>query len=128
MFFMIVRDLNALWSLVRADGFFEALCAGNPDWDSMLDARDEAGFDEQWTQHRLIVQSTPLTGEVIENITLLREWVFKNVFSVSDNAELAGYVSDDFGLIAYHLESNTDSAWVTGLLDAYVHNQFPHSP
>lgn len=125
---MMVRDLDALWSLVRADGFFQALCAGKPDWDSLLDARDESGFDEQWTRHHLIVQSTPLAGEVIENITLLREWVFKKVFSVSDNAEVAGYVSDDFGLIAYHLESNADSAWVAGLLDAYVHNSFPHSP
>lgn len=125
---MFVQDLNALWSLVCADGFFDALFAGEPDWETMLDARDEAGFDEQWAQHHLIVQNTPLASEVIENITLMREWVFKKVFSVSDNAELAGYISDDFGLIAHHLESKTHSAWVAGLLDAYIHNQFPHSP
>lgn len=125
---MIVRDLNALWGLVRTDGFFEALCAGEPDWDTMLDARDEAGFDEQWTQHHLVVQRTPVTSDVIENITLLREWVFKKIFSVSNNAELAGYVSDDFGLIAYYLESLTYSSWVAGLLDAYVQNSFPHTP
>ncbi|MCH5518626.1 hypothetical protein [Pseudomonas syringae] len=125
---MSADDLDGLWELVRPSSFFQTLCACEADWDRVLDARDDEFFDQLWTLHHVALQATPLARDMTESINLLREHVFKEVLSISRNADLAGYVSDDFGLIAHHLAIQAPPSWVTGLLDLYVRGNFPHQP
>lgn len=120
--------MSDVWRLLSSTSFFEKLCASESDWDSVLDAREDEGFDQLWTSHHAALLATPLTPEMTEGITRLREHAFKEVFSISRNADLAGYVSDDVGLIAHHMAVEAPASWVNGLLESYVRGEFPHEP
>ncbi|WP_147465531.1 hypothetical protein [Pseudomonas syringae group genomosp. 3] len=69
--------MSDVWRLLSPTSFFEKLCASESDWGSVLDAREDEGFDQLWTSHHAALLATPLTPEMTEGITRLREHAFK---------------------------------------------------
>ncbi|MEO2203830.1 hypothetical protein ABGV42_08775 [Paenibacillus pabuli] len=69
------------------------------DIDSYLDKRDDSAFADEWM--RAYGKWVQDAGSIAEDEVLraLREQTFKQTLQHTGNPELAGYVSDDMGLI-----------------------------
>lgn len=90
------------------------------DVEAYLDERDEAPFADAWMQayERYAGDSVIAEDEVLRQI---RETAFKRTLSLTGEPELAGYVSDDFGLIGcYLLQGSGQDAFVERLYEGYV--------
>ncbi|WAC00435.1 hypothetical protein OSW16_12560 [Pseudomonas putida] len=119
-------SLDSIKQIVERDGFFETILNGVSDWDNALDERDEPEFDEAWVSafEELKALDYPVCGsEVI--VSEIRELVFKKVFSLVSNSEVAGYISDDFGLIAESASKFHSVDFISKLLASYVSGCFP---
>lgn len=91
----------------------------------MLDNRDREEFEGEWLRvfHKLEDQNDFNSA----TITKIRETAFKKTFEITKNGELAGYVADDFELIAKSLQSGFDDEWLNSLFLSYLQGIFPHS-
>ena len=105
--------------------FLETIFQKEVDWDTELDARDADGFTEAWTASYDQVNAIADAEDTI--IAEIRESVFKQVFRLTQNPDLAGYVSDDFGLVAMAFENKMDLAFITALWESYTKGIFPSS-
>ena len=103
--------------------FFERIFGQALDWDAALDARDSGAFDAGWRESsEKLAAGYPLD----ETATMeVREAVFKTVFRLTANPDLAAYVSDDFGLITQANLHGADIAFIRRLWDAYLQGAFP---
>jgi TnpA family transposase len=74
-----------------------------------LDYRDTSPFDEKWVKSYENVNSIKSNKDesFLNNEKNLREKVFKNVARITNNYELAEYISDDAGLIYSDYYFNT---------------------
>jgi hypothetical protein len=117
------QALGEIVSTVESEGFLESIFARDTDWDAALDARDSGTFDAAWraSDTRLGAFDSSESG-VIRSLT---ETVFKRVLSLTGNAELAGYASDDFGLMAKAAEAGVGIPFVDGLWKSYRDGVFP---
>lgn len=98
------------------------------DLDSILDGREETTFDEQWIRnYNVINEKRELidfkTKEIIDSI---RESAYKITYNFIQSPDLAGHVSDDFGLIAEALVLNHNDEWLNALGKAYAENKIPY--
>lgn len=94
----------------------------------LLDARDGQLFDSEWMRVYSAVQDMEVEGELqTKNVAIdeLREWVFKRAHGISGNAEIAGYVSDDFEILARALQANYSDEWLGALWQEYREGRFP---
>ncbi|WP_434751483.1 hypothetical protein [Paenibacillus amylolyticus] len=90
-----------------------------------MDERDEAPFADEWMQayERYAGDSAVAEDEVLRQI---REIAFKRTISLTGEPELAGYVSDDFGLIgSYWLQDGEQDAFVNRLYEGYAQEKLP---
>ncbi|UOD29245.1 hypothetical protein INH39_28150 [Massilia violaceinigra] len=103
--------------------FFERIFGQERDWDAALDARDSPAFDADWLESN---EKLAVGYPVDETATMeVREAVFKAVFRLTANPDLAAYVSDDFDLITQANLHGADIAFIRRLWDSYVHGIFP---
>ncbi|MEN4829799.1 hypothetical protein ABEH27_25230 [Pseudomonas sp. P39-UII1] len=119
-------SLDSIKQIVSGDGFFEAILNGVSDWNNALDERDELEFDEAWVsafEELKDLDYPACGGEVI--VSELRELVFKKVFFLVSNSEVAGCISDDFGLIAESASKSHNVDFISKLLTSYVSGCFP---
>ena len=58
-------------------------------------------------------------------VARLRELVYLQAYERWKSPDLAGYISDDFGLIGDALIIGYSHRWLNGLLDAYLDARFP---
>ncbi|HVF84767.1 MAG TPA: hypothetical protein VM821_02210 [Abditibacteriaceae bacterium] len=97
---------------------------------AMLDNRDRKPFDPEWVRVDQAVKqletNQQLSNEDKAAINELRETTFKKTYRVVENGELAGYVSDDFDLIARALIVDYHDAWLDALWMQYQTGNFPH--
>lgn len=97
---------------------------------AMLDIRDQKEFEVEWLRVNQAVkqreESQQLSAEDKTAIDELREATFKKTYQVTSNGELAGYVSDDFDLIARALVVNYRDSWLDTLWMQYQVGDFPH--
>ncbi|SCW53159.1 hypothetical protein SAMN04487970_101342 [Paenibacillus tianmuensis] len=114
---------NEILSIIGDGTFLGRVFNKDVDWDAELDARDEAEFDQTWSSsYNKLEAIDPSEGTVIHEI---RETVFKQTFQITQSPDLAGYVSDDFGLIAKAFENKIDIEFVNHLWDSYRKGSFP---
>lgn len=100
--------------------------------DKYLDSRDQNPFDSDWFLAYKEVENqknefNEITLQKIEELNeKLREAIFKNIIRITDSFDLAGYISDDFGLIsdAFFISSFKKS-WIFGLFDCYLNMKLP---
>ncbi|MFD0713197.1 hypothetical protein [Paenibacillus sp. GCM10027626] len=115
---------NEIFSIISNGSFFENVFNKNVDWDAELDARDAIEFEAAWnSSYDKINEIDPSENKMIREI---REFVFKQTFRITQNSELAGYTSDDFGLISKAFDNKTDIEFINNLWDSYLQGKFPN--
>ncbi|GAB1532080.1 MULTISPECIES: hypothetical protein [Brevibacillus] len=120
-----MKTASEILSIIRNDSFLENVFHKDVDWDAKLDARDAVGFDVAWiSSYKKVDQIAPSENTVIKEI---REFVFKETFRITQNSEVAGYASDDFGLISKAFENKINIEFINKLWDSYLQGEFPDS-
>jgi hypothetical protein len=118
-----------LIQLVKEDRLLCEHIFSNIQVDDLLDHRDEAQFSDGWMKAYDDISNKKLTSFIDEitnqQIDLLRERVYKKVYHYTSSSDLAGYISDDFGLIGDALHVNYNSDWLSALLKCYIENTIP---
>ena len=91
-----------------------------------MDQRDSEAFETQWMQAfeaiQRLEQETTLDTATIDEI---RKTVFLKAFDVTGSGELAGYVSDDFELIAKGLHFEYPSDFLASMYHRYKEGALP---
>lgn len=119
-----MMGLSEMLSRISDGVFLEQVFQNNTDWDARLDSRDCIEFASAWSDsYEEVLASCPPEDESIRQV---REAAFKRVYQITDNPDLAGYVSDDFGLIAQAFKHQVDSGFIHRLWQAYAQGAFPH--
>ncbi|NRS50818.1 hypothetical protein [Brevibacillus sp. HB2.2] len=120
-----MKTASEILSIISNDSFLENVFNKDVDWDAKLDARDAVGFDVAWiSSYKKVDQVAPSENTVIREI---REFVFKETFRITQNSEVAGYASDDFGLISKAFENKINIEFINHLWDSYLQGKFPDS-
>ncbi len=95
--------------------------------DDLLEARESDPFDSEWLRVYSAVQDAEVEAELqTKSVTIdeLREWAFKRAHGISGNAEIAGYVADDFELIARALQADYNDEWLGAMWQEYRTGRF----
>ena len=100
--------------------------SADADIDAYLDARDEDPFDSDWLSAHQELESRkrgldePSLRKLERANGKLRERVFKRVLGQAGD-DIAGYISDDFGLMFDALAmDDLEASWVFGLYECYA--------
>ncbi|SEA35248.1 hypothetical protein [Paenibacillus sp. 276b] len=114
----LLADLNA--GLMINQQTFEGL-----EVEAYLDQRDASEFADEWMQaFERIAQNSDVVEE--EVLRVCRELAFKRTIALAGDPELAGYVSDDIGLIgAALLQDEMQNLFVKQLLERYQQGTLP---
>lgn len=114
----LLADLNA--GLMINQQTFEGL-----EVEAYLDQRDASEFADEWMQaFERIAQNSDVVEE--ELLRVCRELAFKRTIALAGDPELAGYVSDDIGLIgAALLQDEMQNLFVKQLLECYQQGTLP---
>ncbi|OBR62320.1 hypothetical protein A7K91_01490 [Paenibacillus oryzae] len=96
------------------------------DADRYLDEREQSPFDEQWMEaFRRWGQDAETENDDNES-DAGREAAFKQTFRHTGNPDLAGYVSDDIGLICSALKrGGEEDPFILDLLRGYMEGKLP---
>ncbi|PIH60980.1 hypothetical protein [Paenibacillus sp. LK1] len=113
----LLADMNK--GRILSQQTFEGL-----DVEAYLDQRDASEFADEWMQaFERFAQSDVVEEEVLR---ASRELAFKRTIALAGDPELAGYVSDDIGLIgAALLQDEMQDSFVMQLLERYQQGTLP---
>ncbi|MBR8653485.1 hypothetical protein KDH83_09225 [Achromobacter sp. Marseille-Q0513] len=124
-----MQDIAA--RLVEVLDALDLTASADADIDAYLDARDEDPFDSDWLAAHQEVESRKrgldeLSLRKLERANgKLRERVFKRVLGQAGD-DIAGYISDDFGLMFDALAmDDLEASWVFGLYECYASAALP---
>ena len=99
------------------------------DIDELLDNRDAEVFDAEWIRVYNVVESLKNAENYSEvekkNNSEVREQVFRMIYELTSDEDLAGYVSDDFGLIVDAKLLGYEDSWLNKLSACYEHRTIP---
>ena len=124
---MKIDSLDDLKCIIQRDGFFEAVVSSVNDWDEALDRRDDDVFDSAWIAAFEELKKIEYSSESDEEgVSDIREYVFKKVYGLVNSSDVAGYISDDIGLVAESISKVCDFEWVKKLFDIYCAGEFPN--
>ncbi len=87
--------------------------------DDILDSRDSDVFSNPWTKAWENVEDKNL------DIDSDRERLFKMIYDKTESSDLAAYVTEDFELIAKHIDEEENN-WVNTVCKAYFSFVIPH--
>lgn len=114
----LLADMNE--GRILSQQTFEGL-----DVEAYLDQRDASEFADEWMQ---AFEKFAHKSDVVEEEVLRasRELAFKRTIALAGDPELAGYVSDDIGLIgAALLQDEMQDSFVMQLLERYQQGTLP---
>jgi hypothetical protein len=99
------------------------------DIDVILDERDMDIFDSEWMRVYNVIKlkKTLITTEIDELIEKIREISYKIVYDKTKSSDLAGYISDDFGIIAEALILDVNDEWLNAMAFEYTKNRIPRN-
>lgn len=114
---------SEILSRINGGSLLGNVFAQNVDWDAALDARDAPDFDTAWSlSYEKISAACPPESSTVKEI---RESAFKKTYAITKSADLAGYVSDDMGLVAWAADNQLEIEFVDELWKTYAHGRFP---
>ncbi len=118
-----IKELLITGKLLSSDTF------SNIDINDLLDKRDNDDFSDEWIRvYNEISKNRGLTSlDEDEIIKSIREKSYKTTYNASKSPELAGYISDDFGLIADAIILNFSDEWLNALAKEYIDGRIPHN-
>ena len=88
------------------------------DMDDFLDQRDSDPFDSEWVRIYQALEELK-KGKTVADTREIEKKAYITVYEKSENDELAGYISDDFGLIADSKRLNYSDEWLEKLISCY---------
>ena len=121
-------NISELSAQVRALNLLSHVDFSGDNADDLLEARESDPFDSEWMRCYGAIQDAEVEAELQKtNVIIddLREWTFKQAHGISGNAEIAGYVADDFELIARALQADWSDEWLGALWQEYRAGRFP---
>lgn len=97
--------------------------------DELLDSRDSIIFDSEWIRvykaiEALKSENNYSQSEKTKNFNI-RETVFRIIYNLTNDSDLAGYISDDFGLIFDAELLGYKDAWLTKFISCYKNKSIP---
>lgn len=95
------------------------------DLDDALDQRDEPAFETPWMDAYKKLPDADIPTDLQQLHQQVRQAAFLKTMQLTESPEVAGYVSDDFGLIASSLALDVQDAWVNALWKEYNCGTFP---
>lgn len=91
-----------------------------------LDKRDTKNFDNEWrSAFEYFDNIAHKSNEFLSNENNLREQIFKKVAQLTQNHELAAYLSDDGGLIYANVYFDANHKFVDYLYQCYKSDLLP---
>jgi hypothetical protein len=91
-----------------------------------LDARNDEQFESEWLRlHERLTAADKADDATEAALTRIRELAFKAAYRGTDDPDFAGYVSDDFELVARAIIVGEYDPWLNGLFAAYRDGRFP---
>lgn len=101
----------------------------NIDFDEVLDSRDISDFDTEWVRVDSDIEKMKQEKGYTEEQKLrnhdIREQVYLKVYELCQDGELAGYISDDFGLIADSEYFCYKDEWLNKMISCYKQSTIP---
>ena len=94
------------------------------DIDDFLNKRDIEPFDSNWVRVYQIIEELK-KGRTIDSTRDIEKKVYIIVYEQTGNNELAGYISDDFGLIANSKILGYTEEWLEKLISCYENSLLP---
>ena len=94
------------------------------DIDNFLDQRDSDPFDSEWVRIYQALEELK-KGKTVADTREIEKKAYITVYERSENDELAGYISDDFGLIADSKRMNYSDDWLEKLFSCYENARIP---
>ncbi len=95
------------------------------DTDAALDYRDTPPFEKPWMAAFHKLPEADIPDDLKSLHEEIRKAAYLKTYHLTESPELAGYVSDDFGLIAASLLLDISDNWVNGLWVEYTRGKFP---
>ncbi|HDS1766551.1 hypothetical protein NPS42_01900 [Pseudomonas putida] len=124
---MRIGSLDDLKCKIQQDGFFEDVVSSVNDWNEALDRRDDDVFDSVWSDAFEELKNLEYSSESDEKaVSEIREYVFKKIYELVRSPDVAGYISDDIGLVAESISKSCSIEWVGKLFDIYCAGEFPN--
>lgn len=94
------------------------------DVDDFLDQRDSDPFDSQWV--RVYQDLEKLKKEkIVADTREIEKKAYITIYEKSENDEVAGYISDDFRLIADSKRLGYWDEWLDKLISCYEEARLP---
>ncbi|KNY25875.1 hypothetical protein [Pseudobacteroides cellulosolvens] len=117
-----IKELLTTGILLSSDSFSRV------DVDDLLDKRDNDAFSDEWIRIYNEIRKKKGVISSVENeiIKSIREVSYKITYNATKSPELAGYISDDFGLISDALILNYSDEWLNALAKEYIKGRIPH--
>lgn len=94
------------------------------DIDELLDKRDSDPFDREWIRVFQAIEELK-KGKAVADTREIEKKAYLMVYEKSRSDELAGYISDDFGLIADSKALNYSDEWLDKLISYYEKSVIP---
>lgn len=94
------------------------------DIDEILDKRESEPFDSEWMRVYQAIKELK-KGKKFYDITDIEKKAYIMVYEKLGNDELAGYISDDFSLIADSRTLNYSDEWLEKLIACYEKSIIP---
>lgn len=118
-----IKELLITGILLSSDTF------SNIDIDDLLDKRDNDDFSDEWIRiyNEISKKKGLISSDENEIIKSIREESYKITYNATKSPELAGYISDDFGLISDALILNYSDEWLNALAKEYIEGRIPHN-
>ena len=107
----------------------EAVDFESIDIDAFYDGRDAKCFDSEWmriyNQLEAMKNEESYTAAKENENRKFREAAFLKIYSLTEDSELAGYVSDDFGLIIDAQILGFSDPWLERFIACYANSTIP---
>lgn len=124
-----MSEINALLEELESGELLRGALSGIKNVTELLGNRDSDLFLIPWMAAYRLVEERKADRAAIEDanpiIARLREAAFRQVFERHRSSDLAGYISDDFGLIGDALALRENIPLVDELLQSYRRGKVP---
>lgn len=119
-----MKEVQAIIDRIQSDQLLtEAMF--EVDLDAALDLRDAPPFETAWMAAYKKLPDADIPEDLKGLHQEIRKAAFLKTMQLTQSPELAGYVSDDFGLIASSLMLDVSDPWLNTLWKEYDAGNFP---
>ena len=93
--------------------------------DDVLNLRDDDIFDSKWIELYNSLEKLEVSNDSLKLINEIKKEIFIKVCNISENSELASYISDDFEFICKAYIFNINNNWLNSIIYLYANNIIP---